>query len=343
MNRWTFGVCVTALLAMWAGVLPAVAHETAKLPAVADLSAHRAVAMKVVLDASRSEDALQRAVAIEAVQFAPDHALPMTQLALEDSEPGVRFAALYTVGKLRLAPLVHAAKPLFNRDEPAYVQVGVIFAAARCGAADDKMIGRFQNYLQDPDPRVRANAAMLLGELGNDTAIPLLRRAGIKPAGSRYPGIQWTILRVQVAEALAKLGDARAMDSLHGAAYSQFDEVRIMSVQILGRLGDDSFWGNMNNFLMENPVEFRLAAAEGLARLGRFRNGMLEVMLEGATHKLATVRVQACFALGQYDHASTRAQLAHLLKDDDPMVRLAAAAAVLEVTAEAPAAVTRGH
>ncbi len=313
-----------------------VAHPVEEIPEVATLRVHRAAALKIVLDATRSDDPLMRANALEAIQHAPDHALPVVTLALEDPEPGVKFAALYTIGELRLNALVHAAKPLIRRSEQPHVRAAVIYAAARCGVASDALMSEMAGFLQHEDPRVRANAAMLLGRLNNDTAVPLLRRAGLKPVGDMHPGIQWTLLRVQTAEALARLGDARAIDSIRSAAYSQFDEVRILAVLTLGRLGDDSFWPNMNNFLIEDPIEFRLAAAEGLARLGRHRGGMVQVMVEGATHALPTVRAQACFAMAQHDHPWTRAQLAHLLDDEDPTVQLAAAAAVLDVTDDRP-------
>lgn len=324
------GVCTLGLAAC-ASAAPRSAAAATEAASGADLSAHRAAAVKVVLDAARSERAELRAQAIEAIQYAPDRALPMVQLALGDEHPAVRFSALYVMGKLKLDSLATAVRPLYQRDQPAYVRAGVVYAATRCGFAKPELIGQMGEFLFDDDPSVRANAALLLGEMGNDTAITMLRQASLMPKGDKHAPIYWALLRVQTAEALAKLGDPRGLDAVRSAAYSGFDEVRILAVQTAGRLKDESFWGNLNNFLIENPVEFRLAAAEALARLGHERG--LGVMLKSASHKLDTVRAQAAFALGQSHRPEARAALVKLLNDPSASVRLAAAAAVLEATA----------
>ncbi len=315
------------------------AKPSADIPAatpLARLDAYRDDAMEIVRWSASRPDAQLRAHALEAVQHAPDLALPLVTLGLSDESPVVRFHALYTAGKLRLAALTNIFGEAFRDDDPRpsrdHVRSAVIFAAARCGVADDRTMSEMANLLQHPDPRVRANAAMLTGDLGNDTAIPLIKFATFRPKGDMSPGIAWQLLAVQAAEAKAKLGDPDGLAELRRSAYSNFDEVRIISVQALGRLGDDAFWTNFNNFLVENPVEFRLAAAESLARLDRDRGGMLTVMAEAANHPLATVRAQSAFALGQYNNDLARGYLARLLKDADPSVRISAAAAVLEAT-----------
>ncbi|MEM8781731.1 MAG: HEAT repeat domain-containing protein [Planctomycetota bacterium] len=325
--------------AVWSplpGTAAARAQTVSAVEPVADLAPHREAALEIVRQAARSDNAQLRTHALEAVQYAPDLALPLVTLGLDDDSPAVRFTALYAAGQLRLTGLTGMFGEAFRRDEPApgrdHVRAAIIFAAARCGAADDRIITQMANLLQHPDPRVRSNAALLTGELGNPTAIPLLRHSVHKPMGNKIAGIHWQLLSIQVAEALAKLDDPNGLAELRRSAYSTFDEVRVLSVQALGRLGDDAFWANMNNFLVENPIEFRLAAAEGLARLGRERGGMLSVMAEAASHRLDTVRAQAAFALGPYDHDLARSHLVRLMRDRNPLVRIAAATAVLEAT-----------
>ena len=307
-----------------------VAQQGAQAPAI-DLFDSRDRAVQTVIEASRSDRAEFRAQAIEAAQHIPDRARPMVQLALEDENPAVRFAALYVMGKLEFKGLERAVQPLWNQDQPAYIRAAVVYAADRCGFARDELVSQMASFLEDPDPSVRANAAFLLGEMGNDGAIAMLRQAARQPAGDKHPPIRWQILKIQVAEALAKLGDARGIDAIRAGAYSGYDEVRILSAQIAGRQGDQNFWGNLNNFLIEDPIEFRLAAAESLTRLGRPQG--LGVLLEGASYDLATVRAQAAFGLGQSSHALAKQALVQLLDDPAASVRLAAAAAVLEATA----------
>lgn len=322
------------LLAVLMLCLPAVTGLAQKQSApdpVADLGPFRDQAIQTVVEAFQSDRAEFRAHALEAIQHAPDRALPLVHLGLNDESAGVRFMSVYLIGKLEMETLLPAAKDLI-RDPRPDVQSAVIYAFTKCGKKNDKLVSKLAEFVQHASPGVRANTVMLMGELGDDTAVPMLRRAGIRPSGDMHPPIRWALLRVQAAEALAKLGDARGLDSVRSAAYSGFDEVRILSVQTIGKLGDQSFWANLNNFLVENPIEFRLAAAEALARLGRERGGMMTVMGESATHELATVRSQAALALGRYDRDLARGYLVQLLNDPDPMVQLSAAAAVLEAT-----------
>jgi HEAT repeat protein len=295
------------------------------------LTTVREQAVQIVLGATRSEDALLRTNAVEASQWMGGRALPVCQLALQDEHPAVRFSALYVLGKLKLLPPGSSLNAMLDGKQPPFVEAAAIYAAARGGKASDAMIGRLGRYVFHSDPSVRANAVMLLGELGNNSAVAMLRQAAQRPEGDRNTPIRWALLRLQTAEAQFKLGEGKAIDSIRGSCYSGLDEVRILAVQTLGRLDDRAMAGNLVNFLADNPVEFRLAAADALARMGNITG--LPVILEGASFDVPTVRAQAAFALG---HASqrpdARGTLIRLLDDSDPAVRLAAAAAVLEVT-----------
>lgn len=328
---------------------PAMAQREVPLPQAPPNPDARAV--EVVLEASRSTRAEMRANAVEAVQHAPERALPLVQAALEDENAGVRFAALYVVGRLQMHALAPAVRAQLERgDEPnASVRAALVFAAARLGIADDATVSKMAIYLFDPDPRVRSNAALLVGELGQPEAALMLRHASARPQGDRNPQIEWALLRLQVAEAIAKIGDAApdplsvapelveetsglGLRAVRAATYSTFDEVRVLAVLALGRLRDESFWGNLNNFLNPSeaqPIEFKLAAAKALADLGRADRGLF-VALPAARHPLSTVRAQAAFALGSAGSREAKSTLAALLNDPEQPVRLAAAAAWLE-------------
>ncbi len=295
------------------------------------LSTVRPQAMQIVLDATQDADPLTRTNAIEAAQWMGERALPVCQLALQDEHPAVRFTALYVLGKLRLVPPGQSLASMLDGRQPPFVEAAAVFAAARGGNATDELIGKMSQYVFHYDPSVRANAVMLLGELGNTSAVSMLRQATLRPEGDRNTPIRWALLRLQTAEAQYKLGDGKALDSIRGGCYSGLDEVRILAVQTLGKLQDHAMRGNLVNFLDENPVEFRLASADSLARMGDPIG--LPVMLEAASFDMPTARAQAAFALGQADaRPEARGTLIRLLSDADPKVRLAAAAAVLEAT-----------
>ena len=344
----TAALCLLPLAAAPAG---AASDKPVPLPAApADPDA---AAIANVLAASRSDRAELRANAVEAIQHAPDRALPLVQAALEDPNPGVRFAALYVVGRQEMRGLAPAVRDLLGKtDEPnRSVRAATVFAAARLGLTDDAGLSEMARYLFDDDPRTRANAVLLMGELGQPGAAMMLRHAAARPADDRHPQIDWAILRLSIAEALAKIGDAPpdpnavapdaaaetagvGLRSVRAATYSSFDEVRVLAVQALGRLKDDAFWGNLNNFLNPDepqPIELRLAAAEALGDMDRGGN-LLWAVLPATQSDLPTVRAQSAFALGGMQQPEARRTLARLLADPEEPVRVAAAAAWLEAS-----------
>ena len=188
---------------------------------------------------------------------------------------------------------------------------------------------------------MRANAAVLLGELRAGSARPMLRDAAEHPT-PRASAIAQTLLNLQISEALVKLGNDEQLSPIRLAAYSKDDEVRVLAVLMLGRLGDRTMEGAIISFLTQDPQELRLAAAEALGDLG-WPDG-LATGLEGANSDLVRIRSQAALAVGRSTlaipaadtpqnrqaRAVARAALDRLLLDPEASVRVAAAAAVLE-------------
>ncbi|MEM1107071.1 MAG: HEAT repeat domain-containing protein [Planctomycetota bacterium] len=284
-------------------------------------------AIRVLLEASRSEDALLRMHAVEGAKSMPQRALPMVQLALQDENPAVRFAALVTMGRLELDSLTESAVSVAkDEDQPDFVKAAALFAASRCG--EDVDLGQLAAMLWDEDPSLRSNAALLFGLSENPSALPVLLDAVDAPMDRARP-VDRQIVRLQITEALFNLGHEDSLKALRGAAYSNHNEVRVMATLMLGRARDGGMEGNLIGFLAKDPVELRLAAAEALAQIGSLEG--LPVMLSAAESSVATVRSQAAFALS---HAATDTQaadrLARLLEDPNERVRIAAAVATLD-------------
>jgi HEAT repeat protein len=293
-------------------------------PAVrAQFDALRDRAIEQVLLAARGEDGFLRANAIEAMQPIPTRALPLAQLGLNDEHPAVRFAALVTIGKLRLEGMGPSAVRMVDDRSPS-VRAAAMFAAHQTG--QDVDISPLAGMLRSPEPGVRANAAMLLGLIGDRSALPMLQEMSRLPL-HRASAEEREIVRVQVAEAMVALGNDRALDVMRAGAYSNLDEVRVLSVQTMGRLRDRAMMASLPPMLRDGPIELRLAAAEALARLGSPQG--LPTLLEAATHELETARAQAAFGLGLIADTRSAEALGRLLNDPSPLVRLSAAAAVL--------------
>jgi HEAT repeat protein len=323
-------------------------------------------AIRVVQVMARDQDPFLRANAIEAMQSVPEKALPLAQLGLEDEHPAVRFTALVTIGKMRLRELGPAAVRLLG-DPDDSVRAAAMFAARRCG--QDVDISELAELLASPSPSVRGNVVMLLGMMGEPSALPMIEsQAKVPMPSQRVDNLRRTIVRVQVAEAQALLGDADAMSPLRAAVYSQFDEVRVLAVTMLGRLRDASAETALMAIVDQRnqPIELRLACAEAVSHIGgRASTKVLldktQFVLQSCTSDSPVLRAQAVITAGALDSARRRVYrellpsdppaiwrlfedksmfevMGRLMEDAHPQVRLSAAAAVLRALAADPRA-----
>ncbi len=281
-------------------------------------------ALLIVLEATDSEDPFLRANAVEAIQPIEKRLLPVIQLALDDPHPAVRFAALATIGKLQLEPLSPQARR-FLKDESPSVQAAAMFALDRCHQPVD--ISPMAAMLTSQDPRLRSNVAMLIGYNGDPSAAPMLRELAKTPM-PRASAVQEAIVRIQIAEALVRLGDDSSLSALRAGAYSQFDEVRILAVTAMGELQDRRMERALFQLVSMPPIELQIAAAGALAQMGRFQEGV-DIVLEASQSDIPTVRAQAALTLGHFPDLRARQAIESLLDDPVQQVRLSASAAVL--------------
>lgn len=283
-------------------------------------------AVQQILASSRSSDPFLRANAIEAAGPLPDRVVPLAQLGLDDPHPAVRFAAAAQVGRLKLKSLAPACRKLLT-DTSESVRAAAMFALRACGQEVD--ISPLAGMLTGSDASARGNAAMLLGLLGDKSAIPMLKDTARVPLHRANPATS-AIVRIQVAEAVVKLGDEESLSALRAGLYSSLEEVRVLAVQMLGRAGDKRMTRPLFDLIaQENAPELQLAAAEALARLGE-GDGLPLVLKIGRGSQVDTVRAQAAMTLGLFSDANAKAAVVHFMDDPSEMVRLAAAAAALQ-------------
>jgi HEAT repeat protein len=188
------------------------------------------------------------------------------------------------------------------------------------------------------DPEAKANAALVLGELGDDSAIPMLRFAAGRSA-MRAGGSRAKIVELQLAEAMAKLGDHQALLTVRAALFTPPEQAELtaLACQMCGRLGDRGAVADLSNMLAvtgatQPPGEVRLAAVTALALLDRTRVDA-KVPLEYAESDVFQLRAQAALTMGVLRDGSTMPKLLQLLADRNPMVQVAAAGAILRMTA----------
>ena len=286
-----------------------------------------ALAIDQVLASSRSDDPFLRANAIEAAHGLHDRLRQLVHLGLEDPHDAVRFAAVATAGKFRLKSAVPMLRRLLDEPSPSD-RAAALFALKRCEEPVD--LSPLADMIREPDAMMRGNVAMLLGQLGDRSAVPMLKEIARLGSDPQITALEYSIVQIQIAEALVKLGDESGRDVIRAAAFSQHGEIRILAVQMLGRLNDKKYGPALVAMLPKDPVELRMAAAEALARLGDDRG--LEQVLEGSRFELPVVRAQAALGLAPFRSARAAGALERMLRDPSEQVRLAAAAAIIQAS-----------
>lgn len=333
--RYRLMMLMTLMLAAGTAYGQATEHATV-------LAHARPRAIEQVLASSESDDPYLRANAMEAAGTLPERALPLVQLGLEDEHPVVRFAALVTLGRLKLTNASETVLEMTVDDESASVRAAARFAAHATGADVD--LSPLSTMLASPSASLRANVAILLAELDDRSAVPMLAELSRAPM-PRVDAARQALTRIQTAETMAKLGDEASVDALRAGAYSSIDEVRVLAVQALGRVKDRQMASALKHMLEQEgerrpPIEVRIAAAEALARMGDGHSQSLATLLEGASMNEPPIQAQAAMALGHLTAREAADRLIELLEHDHEQVRLAAAAAILRAL-EAPQAGVR--
>ena len=281
-------------------------------------------AVRQIIASGRSDDPASRARAIEAARPLKDRILQLAQLGLADEHEAVRFNAVVAVGRLRLTPLVPSVRALGSDASPS-VRAAVMLALRRCDApVDVASLGALAGL---EDPTVRGNVALLLGLLGEPSDRALLRVMARQPPSARIRPVERAIVRIQIAEAMVRLGDQTQRETIRAWVYSEFGEVRVLAVQMLGELGDRAYQDALLPMLGKDPVELRLAAAESMARMGDERG--FEVVRRAGEMDMPLVRSQAAMALGWFRGPAAAAARWRLLADPVEPVRLGAAAAIV--------------
>ena len=305
----------------------------------ATLEELREVAIGVVLKAAASDDPTLRANAIEASGLAPRRLSQALHAGLADRNEAVQAVAAMTVGRYKLTDFVPKVRPLLESTSP-YVSSAAVMALGKCDekAGDERLSKLAEHLWTSTSPKLRSHVAYVVGELGNTSALPMLRQAASLKMPSATP-IETGIMLLQFAEAMYKLGDAEQIDSVRAALYPAAPEdleAAAVAAQILGELRDRKPLDQMVVLTTTRdsagqlyPAEVRMAMAAALAKLGLDRGGFIADEFAGSPDIL--LRTQAAGVYGDTGRREHLAKLAVLIDDDDDMVRVSAAAAVLKI------------
>jgi HEAT repeat protein len=168
---------------------------------------------------------------------------------------------------------------------------------------------------------------MVLGLLGEQTAVRVLRpmQRDAEPA-----------VRLQVAEALWRLGDDDGLKMLVASAQSRFTDDQMIAVLSLAAPKDRRVMGHLRSSLTADYPEICLVAARAMGILGS--DAGYAIAAEGAKSKDPRQRLLAAQALGAIGRTDAQGLLSDLLKDRESTdVRLSAAQAILQLKGAASA------
>lgn len=296
----------------------------------------REVAIDLLVQAGESDYALLRANAIEGLRHAPAVVEPLAVASLSDENRGVRFVAAMTIGMLQLQDSSHLLEPLLL-DPSDSVRAAAMYGLRRCGRKVD--LNPLAEMLRSDSPEVKSNAALVLGELGESSAAPMIRKAvgdGMAEVGQT----RRRIVELQLAEAMVRLGRTREREVIRAALFTTAEqgEIAALAAMMCGRLGDHDTLPTLLRLALHtgggaHAPEVRMAATKAVARIDHAQ-APIEVPMEFASSPRPELRAQAAMTLGAIRHPAVVGQLRQLLTDPDPIVQVSAAAAILELYAE---------
>jgi len=300
-------------------------------PAVPVATRVRERAIGLLRRASESTNDQIRVHAVEAMQYAPDHLESVIRAGLGDANRGVRFASAMTVGKLTLTHMAHLAEPLVD-DPSESVRIAAIYAMHRCGRPVS--LDPLAEMLRSSDPEVKGNAVMVLGELGNPSAIPMLREAA-RSHSRRMSMNRQRVIDLQIAEAMVRLGNEDHLDVIRAALFAPAEqgEFAALACMIAGRLHDEAYGSALLDMAVREgrdarPAEVRLAAAAALAEMHPER-APVHVPMHFVRHENYLIRAQAAWSLGAFPDPSVVPLLETLMEESNALVQVSAAGALL--------------
>jgi HEAT repeat protein len=301
-------------------------------PTLVDSNVVQGSAIRILQNSLVDSNPRLRANAIESLRYAPREILEQAvQGGLGDANRGVRFVAAMMIGKESICELSLLLEPLLLDDSES-VQAAAMYSMYKCGGKVN--LTPIAQMLHSDNPELRGNAAMIVGQLGNKSAIMLIRDA-LKNTPQTITPIRRRIINLQMAEALILLGEREELEVVRAGVFSSIQEAEVtaLACQIAGNLHDVEVISTLEGILLtpnRYPDEIRLVAATALAQIAPNRMP-LETVLRFSSNASPTIRSQCATALGVQGNRLSLGPLALMLKDIDPSVQISAAGAVLRI------------
>ncbi len=282
-------------------------------------------AIKIVRQGLGDENSYIRSNAIEVVSnTGRNELMPMVTELLKDKVMPVRFHAALAIGDRDYRPGEYAVAKLLN-DENKNIRIAAAYVLAKFGRTG--YVNTIRKATASSDPTVGANAALLLGKLGDKSDVPLLYdMLGSMESSSRA--------KIQAIDSIAMLGDEQIYrKKLWPLLISKHPDERVMGIKGMAALGTLDAKDAILTMFSDDVLEVRLCAAEQLGRLGDHSG---QAIVAEYLSKISPARTEslvadtlAIFAIGTIGTESLTRYLPYLLRHDSRVIRMAAAQSVL--------------
>jgi HEAT repeat protein len=249
------------------------------------------------------------------------------RLTNDDLVP-IRFAAAVAIGESKYSAGKNSVAQLL-KDSDENVRLAADYALVMLGGSKS-YTEQIRKAMASDDQQVRANAAFLLGKIGDKKALPLLHQAIRDEASDDR-------VRLNAIEAIARLGDETIYQKLWAMLISAYADDRVFGIRAMGALGTPQTKDVISTMLKDNLPGVRLVAAEELGNMGDIAGE--KIVADALTKDLAATQDQetkvqiqtlAALAIGQIRTPALKKFLPELLKSDSQFARLAAAKAVFQ-------------
>ena len=286
-------------------------------------------AKMIIKEGLSDEDPYVRVNAIEVVAATRQSRLmPVVRRLLNDKIVPVVFAAVLATGDMEYVLAEGDIKRLLKAKNEN-IKIAAAYTLIKLGSAGK--IGIIRKAIASKDQTVRANAALLLGRIGDKDSLKFLYWA-LRNDNSKSK------VRFQAAEAIAMLGDEKIYPKLWTMLISTYADDRVMGIKAMGALRTEKAQSTIVSMLDDDVLEVRLAAAEQLGKSGD-NTGEPEVLDVFSKNLIPNrdvrarqrVKVWTALAIGQIGSKALTKFLPRLLSDESKFVRIAAAKAVLQL------------
>ena len=286
---------------------------------------------QVLYEAVVNEDARLRCHGLESMaELGGAEAAAVIRKGMEDEAAAVRFGSAVAAGDIQDQQSRVKLEMLLG-DENGAVRLAAGYGLEKLG--DERFESWYDAALTGDDVQLKGLACMLLGKLG-DTEF----RSGSKEKlwGVLEKAEQSAAVKLQAAEALARLGDERVLRRLLSYAASGYADDRLLAISGLEQLGGEDAYSMLVVLTDDALMEVRLAAIRALGARAEAED--MEVARQGLGYTdengdavvTARVRGLAALALGRIGKEEDGRWLYEAMRGGTRYVQIAAARGMID-------------